>query len=1032
LGQERHQATCKVVLGICISFILSACTSGSEAGSSDELLGAFTVSGSVGDGPIVGAEVLLVDANGDLVGSTTSNNQARYSIDIPGDTPLPVTATASGGTDLVTGFAADFALSALVHSTGEQNLNISPLTTLVARSAQCGNDTSATNLADILADRWSAVRRSLDIGIDSVAMGDPMSGSIGPDNVETFVLANEAMGEWIRRTGSGLNASGQIIELDEVVEVLACDLADGEMDGRLVAAVGDNDVRVLGTAKAAEIGVRLEVLAGRLEVNSFDASEAMNNAIRSIMPEKQDADVNSVPIASSAIDQAIASIRVLQSVYGDSELNELAQTLMAIDPSDITATVDAALSTGVQNTLTGFPQRVALADESEIRQLNEATQEQSNAPAPIISFAANPSSVATNTTTTLTWASTGASECVAGGDWSGEMGLQGAFQTLPLVQDSSFNLTCSGLGGVTSADVVVRVEAPPQTPPPTVSLLASALSVTPGSSVELSWSTTDANSCSATVGWTGSRPVQGQESVGPLQQSQTFVLECTGEGGTATDQVVVNVAQVPFPTVVLSSSATTIVSGEQVTLTWSSLEADACSASGGWSGNRGLSGQERVGPLNTDRTFDLTCSGAGGEVTSSVSIDVQQPSPPSLTFTSSVSQVQAGGFVTLAWATANASACVASAGWSGAQSTAGQTTLGPLDSDQNFILTCSGLGGEVSRSLDVAVAQTPGPVVSITASSTNVQQGSSTTLNWSAQNANSCIASNGWSGSRATTGQQSSGSLNANTTFTLTCTGAGGTDIASVVVTVTAAPPAPTVTLNAGSTDIESGTSTNLSWSSQNADSCTASGAWSGSRSTSGQQSTGNLNTDSTYTLTCTGQGGTDISSVTVRVSDPAPVPTVNLSVDNTTVNSGGTANLTWTSTDTTSCTASGGWSGSQAVAGSRQVGPLQSSQTFTLQCSGAGGNALAMVSVAVMGELVLEWQAPSENVDGTAVIGLSAYRIHYGTSSGQYDDVAEVAGHLSSATLNVIQGTYFVAMTAIDLDSEESGLSNEVQIQTE
>jgi hypothetical protein len=81
----------------------------------------------------------------------------------------------------------------------------------------------------------------------------------------------------------------------------------------------------------------------------------------------------------------------------------------------------------------------------------------------------------------------------------------------------------------------------------------------------------------------------------------------------------------------------------------------------------------------------------------------------------------------------------------------------------------------------------PPPVVSLSASPTGVSVGGSATLSWSAQNADSCTASGGWSGSRPTTGTASSGALQASTTFTLTCTGAGGSRDASVDVSVTAA-----------------------------------------------------------------------------------------------------------------------------------------------------------------------------------------------------------------------------------------------------
>src|SRR5262245_56052416 len=149
----------------------------------------------------------------------------------------------------------------------------------------------------------------------------------------------------------------------------------------------------------------------------------------------------------------------------------------------------------------------------------------------------------------------------------------------------------------------------------------------------------------------------------------------------------------------------------------------------------------------------------------------------------------------------------------------------------------------------------------------------------------------------------------------------------------------PTVSLSADQAAVNAGSSTMLNWTSTDADSCTASGAWSGSKATSGSQSTGALTNTSTYTLSCTGSGGSADGSVTVTVNaPPPPAPTVSLSANPTSVNSGGSSTLTWSSTNATSCTASGGWNGGKATSGSTSVGPLSNTTNYVLSCTGAGG----------------------------------------------------------------------------------------------
>jgi uncharacterized protein (TIGR03118 family) len=68
----------------------------------------------------------------------------------------------------------------------------------------------------------------------------------------------------------------------------------------------------------------------------------------------------------------------------------------------------------------------------------------------------------------------------------------------------------------------------------------------------------------------------------------------------------------PAPTVTLSAAPSSIVLGQSTTLTWSSTNSSACSASGAWSGNQSASGTNVQTPNAVgELTFTLTCSGAG-------------------------------------------------------------------------------------------------------------------------------------------------------------------------------------------------------------------------------------------------------------------------------------------------------------------------------------------------------------------------------------------------------------------------------------
>lgn len=79
-----------------------------------------------------------------------------------------------------------------------------------------------------------------------------------------------------------------------------------------------------------------------------------------------------------------------------------------------------------------------------------------------------------------------------------------------------------------------------------------------------------------------------------------------------------------------------------------------------------------------------------------------------------------------------------------------------------------------------------------------------------------------------------------------------------------------------------------------------------------------------------------------------AAAPTVSLSTSPSNVASGSASTLTWSSTNATSCNASGAWSGSQPTSGSASTGPLASASTYTLVCTGSGGSATASATVTL------------------------------------------------------------------------------------
>lgn len=189
-------------------------------------------------------------------------------------------------------------------------------------------------------------------------------------------------------------------------------------------------------------------------------------------------------------------------------------------------------------------------------------------------------------------------------------------------------------------------------------------------------------------------------------------------------------------------------------------------------------------------------------------------------------------------------------------------------------------------------------------------------------------------------------------------------------------PPAtPTLTFNAAPASVTTGGTVNLTWSSQNATNCTASGAWSGPQNTNGTQSSGTLNSPGlqTFILTCTGPGGSISKTASVTIINPTvTAPTLTFYASPTNVTIGGSANLNWTATNATNCTASGSWSGSKnAVDGTESTGALTTvgQHTYTLTCTGTGGNVTRIATIDVAAPPVPPQCNDTIDNDGNGVV---------------------------------------------------------------
>jgi hypothetical protein len=93
----------------------------------------------------------------------------------------------------------------------------------------------------------------------------------------------------------------------------------------------------------------------------------------------------------------------------------------------------------------------------------------------------------------------------------------------------------------------------------------------------------------------------------------------------------------------------------------------------------------------------------------------------------------------------------------------------------------------------------------------------------------------------------------------------------------------------------------------------------------------------------------------------------------------------------------------------------------FVAGCgSGSGGG-----SNSVAGSAKLAWDTP-RNSDGTPVSNIAGYKVHYGTSSRNYDKTVNNGIETTCTISGLSPGTYYFAVTSYDSSGNESGFSNE------
>ena len=345
---------------------------------SGETLVENVVSGSVGDGPIVGARVRVFTKNGSQLLQTTSTESADYNLTVKTQgNNYALRVEADRGIDLVTGMEPDFRLVSAIARPNERTIsNINPFTTLIFRAAE---QSGGINDSTVAAARHAVVSRYA-FGLDTAIIADPTSTEITASNVHVIVKTSETLGEMVRRTRDALVSTGMNIDGDGVIAALSADLSDGWIDG--IGAYGSSS-RIAAVANVAGAAVMIEAMSDQLQVYGVNATQAMDQAIRQVRPNAPaSATTSNVRIPASAFEQTARMLRAAQAVSPDTRIAAAIELLESATPNALPAEIAALLPAGIRSLLRNATIDTAYAPNDVIAAVNDRGRGGNAPPAP--------------------------------------------------------------------------------------------------------------------------------------------------------------------------------------------------------------------------------------------------------------------------------------------------------------------------------------------------------------------------------------------------------------------------------------------------------------------------------------------------------------------------------------------------------------------------------------------------------------------------------------------------------------------------
>src|SRR6187551_809899 len=363
----RHRAH-KVLVPILFGFALLGCGGDEEATAVADSDADFDVAidGSVGDGPITGAQVSVRAKDGTVLQSVVSSQTAGYNVILKTKGKnFPLFISATGGTDMVTNQPPDFALrSSALAPSGKATVNINPFTSLaLATAEQMGNGLTSGNIKTALG---TATTR-FNSGLSTLAAGGVMDAAITNSNLPEMVKSSETLAETLRRVHTIRRASGRTSSVDDVIRVLGADLTDGNLDGR---GTPKTDGHASATAALVSAQVLVESMTNTLRVNGQPATTALDNTINRLASSPLPSPTASLPITAGMIEAARRGTAAAIAITPSPALSALRQSLSTLTPGMLPAAVAQALPSGAAASLDPALTQITAAAANDIAVVN--------------------------------------------------------------------------------------------------------------------------------------------------------------------------------------------------------------------------------------------------------------------------------------------------------------------------------------------------------------------------------------------------------------------------------------------------------------------------------------------------------------------------------------------------------------------------------------------------------------------------------------------------------------------------------------